>query len=182
MANTADSVTVSVAARELGVSVDTIRRWSKLGLIKAARDQNNRRLFSKSEIERLLQKKNGVGNGVGYRVLGPDPLIEKATCIDLFAGGGGTALGLHNAGLNHVLLNEFDKDAVETLRRNSESHGLGSLARHSAMRARAAASRTRAARCSSSSPVPSRRSGRRSPSARTCAAWSATTGAARSRP
>lgn len=125
MANTADSVTVSVAARELGVSVDTIRRWSKLGLIKAARDQNNRRLFSKSEIERLLQKKNGVGNGVGYRVLGPDPLIEKATCIDLFAGGGGTALGLHNAGLNHVLLNEFDKDAVETLRRNSESHGLG---------------------------------------------------------
>ncbi len=40
------------------------------------------------------------------------------TCIELFAGAGGTALGMENAGIRHALLNEMNKDAVETLRRN----------------------------------------------------------------
>lgn len=39
-------------------------------------------------------------------------------CIDLFAGAGGTALGLSNAGFTHLLLNEFDKSASQTLRDN----------------------------------------------------------------
>lgn len=40
------------------------------------------------------------------------------TTIELFAGGGGLALGMHKAGFNHLLLNEFDKNACETLSRN----------------------------------------------------------------
>lgn len=122
--NSENFVTASVAASKLGVSIDTIRRWNKLGLIKATRDKNNRRLFSLSEIERLQRKMNGDGASQ-YRVLGPDSIVTEATCIDLFAGAGGTALGFHNAGLNHVYLNEFDADAVQTLVSNSESHQLG---------------------------------------------------------
>jgi DNA (cytosine-5)-methyltransferase 1 len=38
--------------------------------------------------------------------------------IELFAGAGGMALGLEKAGFEHVLLNEFDKYACKTLRRN----------------------------------------------------------------
>ena len=38
--------------------------------------------------------------------------------IELFAGAGGTALGFENAGLNHFLLNEIDKNACATLRAN----------------------------------------------------------------
>jgi DNA (cytosine-5)-methyltransferase 1 len=38
--------------------------------------------------------------------------------IELFAGAGGTSLGFENAGLNHILLNEINKDAVETLKNN----------------------------------------------------------------
>lgn len=40
------------------------------------------------------------------------------TDIELFAGCGGLALGLENAGLKHELLVEIDKDCVETLKRN----------------------------------------------------------------
>ncbi|MFR7651232.1 MAG: MerR family DNA-binding transcriptional regulator, partial [Eggerthella lenta] len=36
---------VTAAAQALGVSADTIRRWSKLGLIKSTRDKNQKRMF-----------------------------------------------------------------------------------------------------------------------------------------
>jgi len=40
------------------------------------------------------------------------------TSIELFAGAGGLALGMERAGLKHLLLNEFDHSACETLRAN----------------------------------------------------------------
>ncbi len=119
------NVSVTAAANALGVSADTIRRWSKLGLIKSSRDKSGKRLFNMKEIERLQKKLNGENDATEYRVLGGDKIFEEATCIDLFAGAGGTALGFHNAGLKHVFLNEFDKNAADALRKNSESHGLG---------------------------------------------------------
>jgi DNA (cytosine-5)-methyltransferase 1 len=51
-----------------------------------------------------------------FRILKSKP--GKLTCIDLFAGAGGTALGLENAGFKHLLLSEWDKAACETLRTN----------------------------------------------------------------
>jgi DNA (cytosine-5)-methyltransferase 1 len=49
----------------------------------------------------------------------PDILKSKIfNSIELFAGAGGLALGLEKAGFNHLLLNEIDKYAVSTLKRN----------------------------------------------------------------
>ncbi len=48
-----DYYSVSEAAKLLGVSVDTLRRWDKQGLIKAERDHANRRIVPALEIERL---------------------------------------------------------------------------------------------------------------------------------
>jgi molybdopterin-binding protein len=48
-----DVVTVSEAARMLGVSLDTVRRWDRAGRIRTERDDANRRLVPRSEIERL---------------------------------------------------------------------------------------------------------------------------------
>jgi molybdopterin-binding protein len=43
----------SEAAKRLGISVDTLRRWDRQGRIKAERDAGNRRVIRASEIERL---------------------------------------------------------------------------------------------------------------------------------
>jgi molybdopterin-binding protein len=41
------------AARRLGISLDTLRRWDRNGRIRTERDGANRRLVSAAEIERL---------------------------------------------------------------------------------------------------------------------------------
>src|SRR5919202_4460289 len=47
------NLSVGEAARELGVSIDTVRRWDRAGRIKTERDSANRRVVRRSEIERL---------------------------------------------------------------------------------------------------------------------------------
>jgi len=43
------------------------------------------------------------------------------TSLEIFAGSGGQALGVHNAGFHHLALIERDKSAAETLRLNSQT-------------------------------------------------------------
>jgi molybdopterin-binding protein len=43
----------SEAARALGISLDTLRRWDKSGRIRTERDAGNRRVVPAEEIERL---------------------------------------------------------------------------------------------------------------------------------
>lgn len=43
---------------------------------------------------------------------------KKIKSVELFAGAGGLALGLEQAGFAHLLLNDFDKDACNTLKTN----------------------------------------------------------------
>ncbi|PIX89897.1 MAG: DNA (cytosine-5-)-methyltransferase [Candidatus Moranbacteria bacterium CG_4_10_14_3_um_filter_45_9] len=109
--------TVSEAAVQIGVSADTIRRWDKKGLIKVNRSDLNYRLFDINEIKRLHRKIAGNHDSNNYKIL-KSRNKTKYTTIELFAGAGGTAIGFENAGLNHVLLNEWDKNAVETLKKN----------------------------------------------------------------
>jgi molybdopterin-binding protein len=45
--------TASEAARALGISLDTLRRWDRAGRISTERDAANRRLVPASEVERL---------------------------------------------------------------------------------------------------------------------------------
>jgi molybdopterin-binding protein len=43
----------SEAARALGISIDTLRRWDRAGRIHTERDRGNRRVVPASEIDRL---------------------------------------------------------------------------------------------------------------------------------
>jgi len=45
--------TAAEAARALGISLDTLRRWDRSGRIRTQRDAANRRLVPAAEVERL---------------------------------------------------------------------------------------------------------------------------------
>ena len=47
------SLPIGEAARALGVSVDTLRRWERAGRIETTRDSANRRRVSEDEVRRL---------------------------------------------------------------------------------------------------------------------------------
>lgn len=113
-------VSISEAAATLGISIDTLRRWDKSGIIRATRNNKGVREFSVAEVARVQQKRTArhdtseLIRGTAIKTETP----KKLTCIDLFAGAGGTALGLENAGFQHVLLSELDRHAAATLRLN----------------------------------------------------------------
>ena len=46
-------LTASEAARALGISLDTLRRWDRDGRIRTSRDTANRRFVPQEEIDRL---------------------------------------------------------------------------------------------------------------------------------
>lgn len=112
-----DVYTLEQFADLLSVSKETLRRWDNSGKLKARRDSmSDYRYYTAKELaiceqlELYFPEKNHVSNYVS-----PD---YNYTSIELFAGAGGLALGFEFAGLHHVLLNEFDKDACNTLRKN----------------------------------------------------------------
>jgi molybdopterin-binding protein len=47
------NLTLGEAASALGVSPDTLRRWDRAGRLRTVRDERNRRLVPRAEVERL---------------------------------------------------------------------------------------------------------------------------------
>ena len=47
------------AAKLLGISLDTLRRWDRAGRIETARDSGNRRIVSALEVQRLRGEQEG---------------------------------------------------------------------------------------------------------------------------
>jgi len=110
-------ITISQASENLNISIDTLRRWEKKGLIKAERDDRNNRVFDTLELERAHKKYIDGGISQHFEVLKSSDKTTYKT-VELFAGAGGLALGMENAGLDHQLLVEIDKEAAQTLSLN----------------------------------------------------------------
>ncbi len=106
-----ERVSLQEASRLLRVSPGTLRRWDKEGKLKARRNpQNNYRYYRRKELGALIVSDQT-----------PEYKNEKRdayTSIELFAGAGGMALGMEKAGFRHLLLNDFDRFAAQTLRLN----------------------------------------------------------------
>ena len=52
----AKDLTLGEAARAIGVSTDTLRRWERAGKLRTKRDASNRRLVPRREIARLSER------------------------------------------------------------------------------------------------------------------------------
>jgi len=62
-------MTIGEAAKAIGVSVDTLRRWDRDGRITTRRDARNRRIVSPGTVERLRGRpqRHPTGDGLSAR-------------------------------------------------------------------------------------------------------------------
>jgi len=99
----------------LSVSKETLRRWDKNGSLKPVRHPiNNYRVYPSSALKKFEQ----LGFLFNQKKLRQPKPTKKFTVIELFSGAGGMALGLEKSGLNCVLLNDNDRGACQTLKKN----------------------------------------------------------------
>lgn len=108
-------LSISETAKLLNKSTQTLRRWDEDGKLVAVREPiSNYRVYKKSEVENLFSDFVDTSETNSNFVVPND----NYTVLELFAGAGGLALGLEQAGLKCVALNEIDKFACQTLRKN----------------------------------------------------------------
>jgi molybdopterin-binding protein len=60
----------SEAAKLLGISLDTLRRWDRAGRIETARDSGNRRIVAATEVRRLRGEHEGAHLSARNRLAG----------------------------------------------------------------------------------------------------------------
>ena len=97
------------AARALGVSVDTLRRWERAGKLRTVRDSANRRRVPPKEIERLAQRPPRHRAGGTLSARNRFPGIVRSVEVD-----GVMALVEIEAG-PHLVTAAVTRDAVEEL-------------------------------------------------------------------
>lgn len=99
----------------MGVSKRTLNMWEKNGKYKFHKDQNGSYLLS-DELEDVPEINEMIHSSWNEDLkIRPN---RNYTSIELFAGAGGLALGMSKAGFSHIMLNEIDRNACETLRVN----------------------------------------------------------------
>lgn len=102
-------LTLGEAARALGVSVDTLRRWDREGKLRTARDERNRRRVPTAEVERLSARPRRHRTGVPRSARNRFPGIVRSVEVD-----GVMALVEIEAGPFRVTA-AITRDAVEEL-------------------------------------------------------------------
>lgn len=99
----------------VGTSNHTVRRWAASGKFPSCNQNgtlgfNMKYLMDLPEVKAMLESRWDEESGVVP--------VRRYNSVELFAGAGGMALGMSLAGFHHVLLNEFDASACQTLRVN----------------------------------------------------------------
>ena len=107
---------ISEVADLLSVSKETLRRWDRNGKLEAVREpMSNYRVYRKEQL-RIFDNLDFLFNNEHVTNF----VVPKRdySAIELFAGAGGLAIGMEQAGIKCLALNEIDHWASETLRKN----------------------------------------------------------------
>ncbi len=109
-------LTITNLADILGVSIATVNSWAKKGKYTLETNKKGQKGFNIQQLKEIPEIAKIINSNWDeeYNVT---PL-RKYTSVELFAGAGGLAIGMEKAGFHHILLNEFDKVACNTLRTN----------------------------------------------------------------
>lgn len=102
-------LTLGEAAKELGVSADTLRRWDGAGKLETTRDERNRRRVPRSEVERLRDSPRRQPTGGSFSARNRFPGVITSVQVD-----GVMALVEIEAGPHRVTA-AITRDAVEEL-------------------------------------------------------------------
>ena len=97
------------AARAIGVSTDTLRRWERAGKLRTSRDDANRRRVPRREIERLARHPDRHRAGDSLSARNRFPGVVRSVEVD-----GVMALVEIEAG-PHLVTAAVTRDAVEEL-------------------------------------------------------------------
>lgn len=114
-----DFFTATNVADILGVSNATINSWVNKGKLNLEESIDGFKGFGVSQLRGIPEIEKMIDNKWDEE-MDVKPL-GTYTSVELFAGAGGLAIGMEKAGFKHVLLNEFDKHACATLRKNRPS-------------------------------------------------------------
>lgn len=99
-----------------GTSLATAQKWGESGVYPYRRNENGKEGFYMEELTDIEPVRMMLHTNWDEEFhVAP---LRDYTSVELFAGAGGLALGMHLAGFRHVLLNEVDAMACKTLRRN----------------------------------------------------------------
>ncbi len=99
----------------IGTSNRTVQTWGRNG-VYPLRVQNGISGFEMEDLK-VIPEIDSMLKSNWENESGVVP-VRQFNSVELFAGGGGLALGMSLAGFHHVLLNEFDTAACKTLKTN----------------------------------------------------------------
>jgi DNA (cytosine-5)-methyltransferase 1 len=110
-------LTLAETAELLGKNKETLRRWDREGKLMAVREpMSNYRVYRKTDVQTLFG--DFIETDIKETTSNNVTPTKAYSVLELFAGAGGLAIGLEKAGLKCIALNEIDKFACQTLRKN----------------------------------------------------------------
>lgn len=111
-----NTVDAELFADIVSVSKSILLKWEKIGKLVPLIDTDGRKKYRLDQLTDFKEIQAMLSSKWDYESkIKP---IRKFSSIELFAGAGGLAIGLEKAGFGAVALNELDKYACDTLRKN----------------------------------------------------------------